>query len=108
MGEFFYVNIVFFDDSKKLMNSSHRGHKNMKMHILSEYGNLIISNRDTEVPVIRGTTCETRSREDSDPDSFILSGPTVLTESREDSDPDEFFCDITTQNIIDYDEILLI
>lgn len=60
----------------------------MKMHILSEYGNLIISNRDTEVPVIRGTTCETRSREDSD--------------------PDEFFCDITTQNIMDYDEILLI
>ncbi|WP_313233230.1 hypothetical protein [Tissierella praeacuta] len=75
-----------------------------------------------------GNTLETRTKEDSDPDEFVL-GPTLLTENvevsdpdefvvagptkstftKEDSDPDEFLVDdIEICSDGDFDEILLI
>lgn len=58
----------------------------MIKHILSKY-----SEKDESIrkKADKGNTLETRTKEDSDPDEFVL-GPTLLTENVEDSDPDEF------------------
>lgn len=58
-----------------------------------------------------GTTQETRSQENSDPDEFFYCEPTMLTESGENSDADEFFLEgptkqTFTQENTDEDEFL--
>ena len=67
--------------------------------------------RETSDPdeFILGTTLITETVETSDPDEFVAMGPTNSTFSSEDTDLDEFFAGcIQNYNIGDFDEILLI
>lgn len=88
------------DCKKKSLGYINKEHEHLKYDIVSD--------NNCEIMVEYGITIETRTKEDSDPDEFLIE-PTNLTKSIETSDPDEFILGptILTENVenSDVDEL---